>query len=130
MELKELIRASLEARQAIKTIDEKYDAEILPYKEAKKEIDEIITKMLNERGELSSRTEIGTVTLSKRKTAKIVDEQKLVEELKKKGLNDYVEERVNEIFKEGALKEQAKQGAELLPGIEVQVTDYLSVKGA
>lgn len=127
MQLKDLIQALVESRERIKEIDAKYEEEVAPLKEAKKELEAQIIETFKERGEFSTRIEKVTASLSVKKTAQIVDEQALVHELEKQGLDDYVEVRVSDLFKESALKEQTK-AKELLPGVAIKETEYLSIR--
>jgi hypothetical protein len=129
MQLKELMTALIEARDRIKEIDTKYDEEVGPLKEAKKALEAQIIEVFKERGEFSTRIEGATASLSVKKTAKIFDEQQVVEGLKRKGLVEYIEERVTDIFKDSVLKEQAKMNTmDLIPGIVVQETEYISIR--
>lgn len=130
MQLVDLMPALMEARDRIKEIDAKYEEEVGPLKEAKKELEAQIIEIFKERKEFSSRIQGATVSLSVKKTAKIFNEKELVEALKTQGLTEYVEERTSDVFKDSVLKEQAKlkEGEALLPGVVVQETEYLSVR--
>lgn len=124
--LKDLVGAYVEARDKIKALDEEYDKAAEPLKSAKEQISLEIIKTLKDRQEFSARMDKATVSLSVRKTAKIIDEKALVAELKKKKLKDYFEPRVTELFKESVLKEMAK--GELMPGCAIQESEFISVR--
>lgn len=125
--LKDLVSAYVEARDKIKALDEEYEKVAEPLKGAKEMISLEIIKTLKDRQEFSARMDKATVSLSVRKTAKIVDEKALVAELKKKKLKDYFEPRVTELFKDSILKEMAKSG-ELMAGIAIQESEFISVR--
>jgi hypothetical protein len=129
MELKDLIQALVEAKDKLKVIDDKYEAEATPLKEAKKDLEAKIIQTFKDRGEYSTRIEKATASLSVRKTAQIADEKAVVQSLKSHGLSDYVEERVSDLFKDSVLKEQAKLNeADILPGVIIKETEYLSIR--
>lgn len=124
--LKDLITALVDAKSRLKLIDEQYELDAGPLKDAKKTIELEITKILKEREELSARTEAGTATLAIRRTAQITDEQALVHSLALRGLSEYTELRVSDLFKESVLKEQAKELT--LDGIEIKETEFLTIR--
>ena len=124
--LKDLVGAYVEARDKIKALDDEYDKVAEPLKAAKEEISLEIIKTLKDRQEFSARMDKATVSLSVRKTAKIVDEKALVAELKEKNLTDYYEERATELFKDSVLKEMAK--GEIMAGCALSETEFISVK--
>lgn len=126
--LKDLLEAFMEAKDRIKAFDEEYDKNVIPLKEAREALQTEILQTFKERGEFSTRIENITASLAVRKTAVITDEKALVESLKAQGLEkDYVEERVNNIFIESVLKEQAK-AEKPMDGITIRETEYLSTR--
>ena len=126
--LKDLLQAFMEVKERIKIFDEEYDKNVSPLKEAKEALQTEILQTFKERGEFSTRIENITASLAVRKTATITDEKALVKALKEKGLEkDYVEERVNNIFIDSVLKEQAKE-ENPLAGITIKETEYLSTR--
>jgi hypothetical protein len=125
--LKDLVSAYVEARDKIKALDEEYEKAAEPLKGAKDMIGLEIIQTLKERGEFSARMDKATVSLSVRKTAKIIDEKALIAELKKKKLKDYFEPRVTELFKDSILKEMAKSG-ELMAGCAITENEFISVR--
>ena len=126
--LKDLLQAFMEAKDRIKVLDEAYEKEAEPIKQAKLALQAEIIQTFKERGEFSTKIENITASLAVRKTAKIIDEKLLVEALKEKGLDkDYVQERVNALFIDSVLPDQAKM-EELFPGIVIQETEYLSTR--
>lgn len=129
MELKDKIQDLVAARTLLKDIEDRYEMEIAPLKEAKKKMEAEIIQIFKDRGEFSTRIDKATASLSVRKTAQIFDEQELVNSLKEKNLNGYVEERVSDLFKDSVLKEQAKLDImEVLPGVIIKETEYLSIR--
>lgn len=79
--LVDLVNARLEADARIKKLEEKLE----PLKEAKKEINNKIIEEFKRRGEYSTRIPGATVSLSVRKTAVVVDEPKVIAQLKEAG---------------------------------------------
>ncbi len=98
-------------------------------KEQKQIISTDILNDLKKREEFSVRLKEATVTLSVKKTAAVVDQRAVVENLKARGLTDYVDEQVNDLFKDKVLKEIAKSG-ETLPGVVIRETEYITVKAS
>jgi len=69
-----------------------------------------------------------TVSLSSRKTLSIVDETKLIKWLKsQKMASEYVETRVNQVFKVSAAPALARQG-KIPTGTELVETEFISVR--
>lgn len=126
--LKDLLQAFMEAKDRIKVLDEAYEKEAKPLKQAKLALQAEIIQTFKERGEFSTKIDGMTASLSVRKTAKIVDEKALVESLKEAGLDkDYVAERVNSLFIDSVLPDQAKAET-MFAGIGIQETEYLSTR--
>jgi hypothetical protein len=121
--LKELVEGYIEARDRIK----KFQEEIEPVKKAKEYIQNELIRIFKGRGEYSSRIEGATVSLSVRKTAVIVDEAKVIGQLKEAGLTDYISESLNDLF-EQPKKDMAAGKAPLLEGIEIRETEFISVR--
>ena len=131
--LVDLVQGYIEARDRIKQFDDEYDKNVLPLKEAREHFKMEIVKVFKERHEFSTRVQGATVSLSVRRTAKIVNEAALVEYLKKANLaKDYVSEHVTDLFKESALEELAKvairedgtvDDTKLPPGVAFQETE-------
>ena len=124
--LKDLVTALVEARAKLTQIEEEYEAQLAPLKEAKKHIELDILNTFKERGEQSARIDNTTASVAVRKTPKIVDERVLVNNLKEKGLDTYLEERVSDLFKETILKNYT--GEEQLKGIDILETEYLTIR--
>ena len=126
--LKDLLQAFMEAKDRIKILDEAYEKEAEPLKQAKLALQAEIIQTFKERGEYSTKIDGITASLAVRKTAKIADEKALVEALKEAGLDkDYVQERVNTLFIDSVLPEQAK-AEKMFTGIVIQETEYLSTR--
>lgn len=125
--LKDLLKAFVEARENIWDLDQAYDKQAIPIKEAKEAIQAEIISIFKEREEYTTRIAGITATLAVRKTAKISDEKALVKYLKEIGLNDYIEERVNELFIKSVLPEQGKL-EKPFPGVIIQETEFLSAR--
>jgi len=126
--LKDLLMAFMEAKNKIKILDEAYDTEAEPIKQAKEAIQAEIIKTFKERGEFSTKIENITASLAVRKTAKVSNEKDLVEALKEAGLGkDYVSERVNQLFIDSVLSDQAK-AEKPFNGVTIYETEYLSTR--
>lgn len=126
--LKDLIQAYVEARDRIKVLDDKYDKAVSPLKEAKQQVQALIVAEFKRRGEFSTRIEGSTASLSVRKTVVIVDEATAVKALKEAGLNDYISEKVNDLFKDGPAKEIAEGSSPLLEGMVIRESEYITVR--
>jgi hypothetical protein len=123
IQLKALVYTRLEIDKKI----EKLEAKLKPLKEAKQGVNQSIMDEFKRRDEYSSRIEGATVSLSVRKTAVVVDEAKVIEQLKKDGLEEYVSESINDLF-EGAKKQMAQGNLPLLEGIEIRETEFISIR--
>lgn len=124
--LKDLLQAFMEAKGKIKVLDEAYEKETEPLKQAKLALQAEIIQTFKERGEFSTKIDGITASLAVRKTAKVFDEPALVQALKEAGLDkDYVQERVNTLFIDSVLPDQTKT-ENMYPGIIIQETEYLS----
>lgn len=136
--LVDLVQGYVEARDRIKQFDEEYDQNVNPLKEAREYFKAEIIKVFKERKEFSTRVQGATVSLSVRRTPKIVDEPALVQHLKSLGLaKDYIAERVTDLFIESALGELANVAiredgtvdeAKLPPGVIFQETETISAR--
>jgi len=121
--LKDLIYAVLEADVEIAKLEEK----LTPLKEVKKVIKAQIAEEFKRRGEFTTRVEGATATMSVRKTAVVLDEQKVIKELKEVGLDEYVVLALSEAF-ESVKKEIALGNSPLINGMEIKETDYISIR--
>lgn len=136
--LVDLVQGYIEARDRIKQFDEEYDKNVVPLKEVREHFKTEIVKVFKDRKEFSTRVQGATVSLSVRRTAKIFDEAALVAYLREIGLaQDYVAERVTELFKESVLDELAKPAiqddgtidiSKLPPGVMFQETETISAQ--
>ena len=123
MSLKELVNGYIEARDKIA----EFQDQAKPYKEAKELIQAEIIKTFKGRGEYSTKIEGASVSLSVRKTAVVIDEPKVIEQLRTAGLNDYISESLNELFDEP--KKLIAAGKQpLLEGMEIKETEFISVR--
>lgn len=121
--LVDLINARLEADKRISEIEE----QLKPLKEAKQELNARIIEEFKRRGEFSTKIEGATVTLSVRKTAVVVDEAAVVQELKETGLTDYISERLNDLF-EGPKKQIAAGEIPPPKGMIIQESEFISIR--
>lgn len=121
--LKDLIYAVLEADKRIAELE----TELAPLKEAKKEIKAKIAEEFKRRGEFTTRVEGATATMSVKKTAVVLDEQKVIKELKEVGLDEYVVLSLAEAF-DSVKKEIALGKSPLINGMEIKETEYVSIR--
>lgn len=123
MPLKDLVFGYIEARDKITTLQD----QIKPYKEAKEAIQNEIIKIFKGRAEYSTKIEGASVSLSVRKTAVVVDEAKVIKQLRTAGLDQYISESLNDLFEEP--KKQIAAGKQpLLEGMEIRETEFISVR--
>jgi hypothetical protein len=123
MPLKDLVYAFIEARDKVNALQE----QTKPYKEAKEAIQAKIIEVFKGRGEYSTRLDGATVSLSVRKTAVVVDEQRVIAQLKEAGLQQYISESLNDLF-DGPKKDIASGKAPLLEGMAIKETEFVSVR--
>lgn len=117
------VNARLEADARIKKLEEKLE----PLKKAKKKINNKIIEEFKRRGEYSTRIPGATVSLSVRKTAVVVDEGKVIADLKEIDGQQYISESLNNLF-EGLKKDMAAGARPLLEGMEIKETEFVSVR--
>lgn len=121
--LVDLVNARLEADARIKKLEEKLE----PLKEAKKEINNKIIEEFKRRGEYSTRIPGATVSLSVRKTAVVVDEPKVIAQLKEAGLEQFLSESLNDLF--DVTKKLIANGEQpLIEGMEIKETEFVSIR--
>lgn len=121
--LKDLVSDFIKARDKITELT----AAMEPYKEAKTYLQQRIIEEFKRRDEFSSRLEGATVTLSVRKTAVVVDEQAVMDDLKSRGLDRYIVESLSPEFEE-VKKYIAAGTSEKLAGMEIRGTEFVSVR--
>jgi len=121
--LKDLVYAFIEARDTVNALQE----QAKPYKEAKEMLQAEIVKVFKGRGEYSTRLDGATVSLSVRKTAVVVDEARVIAQLKEAGLDQYISEFLNELF-DGPKKDMAAGKQPLLDGMVIKETEFISVR--
>lgn len=123
--LTKLVEAYFEAETKIKAME----AELDPLKEAKTAIKAEIAKVFKEErpGEFSSRVAGATIALSVRKTAQVINEPLLIQQLKKSGLANYITETTNEEF-DTYKKLIASGEADLLAGMTIKETEFISIR--
>lgn len=86
-----------------------------------------VIKEMEEMKLKSFKDDIASFSRATRKTLQIVNEDKLMEELKKAGLNDYVKEQVDKDLFKGLSTELIKDN-KLFEGTEIKSTEFLSIK--
>lgn len=121
----ELIEARIEADNRIKALE----GELEPLRLAKQEINQQIIEVLKSRGELSTKTELGTASITKKAKAKIIEPDKTIAYLKESGQTQFITEAIGEEFEE-VLQDMLKENQELPAGVVVQESEYLSLKKA
>lgn len=121
--LTELVESYHEANAKISEIIQALE----PYEEAKEYLRGEIMRTLKERGEYSARLEDTTVTLSVRKTAVVNNLDKLLNDLKRRGLTQYISEDVNREFEN--LKNKMATGAvTLFDGMAIKESEFVSIR--
>lgn len=121
--LKDLVQAYIEAGDKIKELDKLAE----PYKEAKDSIKQEIIRTFKDRGEFSSRIEGATVSLSVRKTAVVVDETEVIAYLLDNNMSEFTAVSLAPEF-EAMKKAMASEEMDLLPGVEIKETEFISVR--
>ena len=95
-------------------------------KDKEVEVKNALLEELKESGLKSVKTDIAMVCTTVKKTFNVVDPVKLAEDLKERGLTDYVSELPNDLFKFHQ-KEFLKEGVKF-EGTEIRETEYLTIK--
>ena len=75
----------------------------------------------------SIKTDQATIAKSVRKSIQVLDQKKVIDYLKKQKLNEYYEEKTNDLFRLSYAPEMIKQEMKI-PGTEVQSTEYISIR--
>jgi len=111
------LRAELDAKKE----------EIKPLQAQKDELQTDIIKHLKKSGFKSVKTDKANVSIATSKRLSIKSERDLVEDLKAKGLNDMVAERVNSMLWQPFARQAMKDNVEFA-GTEVVESEYISVR--
>jgi hypothetical protein len=128
MTLQEKTKRLLEVSARVKILKAQFDEQISPFKTEEEELRSDILSSMKRNGLYTARFDEATATIAVRKSLAIIDPEALVKDLKKKGMNDYVSESINDLFKETLAKDIAKSGTTELAGTEIRETEYLTVK--
>ncbi|PIY95810.1 MAG: hypothetical protein COY66_05755 [Candidatus Kerfeldbacteria bacterium CG_4_10_14_0_8_um_filter_42_10] len=127
MTLKDKSYRLVELRQVIAETESKQKEALAPLKLERDAIQEEIMKNLKRSGQFSARFDFGTVSRAVRKTLQVLDEKKVIETLKSKGLDgEYTSIQLNDLFTSSLAKEIVKSG-EALEGTEIVEKEYISV---
>lgn len=119
----------IDLRAKIKTIEEQYDAMLTPLKAERDTLDQDMIHDLHEIGFKSVKTDKATISIGERKTLQIIDENKVIEDLKAKGLNDLFKTQLVKPLWKGYSEKLAKEGKEVA-GTSINTTSYISVRSA
>lgn len=107
-------------------IDQKKQ-EIEPLQQQRDELQQNIIDHLKKQGFDSIRTKEATIAKMVNKRLVIKDEDLLIADLKKRGLTDYVKERINTTIWQPFARQAVKENI-ALEGTEVSETEYISVR--
>jgi hypothetical protein len=125
MTIQEKAEQLLKLRQQINAVKET----LIPLQAEKDALEQNLMDHLKKQGFASVKTGQATISIAHRKSLVITDENILVQDLKKRGLNDYIKEAINkELFK--GVADQMKKTGELMEGTVLQDTEYMSIREA
>jgi len=114
-------------RAEISKIDEEYERQVAPLKVLRDKEQFAIMEELKSSGQFSVRFATATVSLSVRKTLKVINENEVIEELKSRGLDkEYTAVKLNDLFKEFS-KTIVKEGTPI-KGTEISETEFISIR--
>ncbi len=116
-------RQYIEIRDALKRIEEKYDAEKRPLLEIQERLSGIISDCMNANNLENLKTEAGTCYTSSRSSASVQDGSMFIEFIKQ-GNWDMIERRANAT----AVKDYVKQHNQLPPGVNLTTIQTLGVR--
>lgn len=123
MSIKEKVSELLKLRSLI---DEK-KKEIEPLQQQRDELQQNIIDHLKKQGFDSIRTKTATVAKMVSKRLVIKNENLLIADLKKRGLTDYVKERINTDIWQPFARQAVKENI-ALEGTEISETEYISIR--
>lgn len=123
MTIQEKVSNLLKLRSQIDEIKK----QIEPLQAQRDELQQNIIQHMKKQGFDSVKTPVATIAKSISKRLVIQDESKLVEDLKQRGLTDYVKERVNNALWMSFSREAVKQDLKLA-GTEIAETEYISIR--
>jgi len=123
MTIQEKAKKIVEIRNKINELKEKMDK----LKAERDKLQADIIEHLKRLGFNSIKTQEAMISRQVARTLTIVDEKALVEDLKKKGLNDYIREQVDRNLWRGLATEAIKQGQKF-KGTEIKESEFISVR--
>jgi phosphoglycerate-specific signal transduction histidine kinase len=108
-------------------INEIKDTLLAPLEEEREMMQGELLEELQKENQFSVRYDFATITRAVRKTAKVIDEEKVIAYLKDKGLeNEYVSPRLNKYF--DTLSKQMVKTGDLADGMEIKESEYISIR--
>lgn len=129
MNLQEITKKLLMLRSEIQKVEEHYQKIITPLKEERDKLQSAILEELQKQEQYSIRFKDYTISRAVRKTPKVIDENKIINQLKELGLDkEYTRLSLNDNFK--ALARQAIKEGKLFEGLEVEEREYISISQA
>ncbi len=130
----EMAKEYLKVSAEISKIDAEYEKAMRPLADMKNHIKQSIKERLKEEGDLSRKFEFATVSLSVKKTLKVVDENKVISWLTAQKLDgEYVKPQLNDLFYDSfasSIEAEAKKVKEYTPpeGTIINETEFISVR--
>lgn len=114
-------------RKKIKEIEEQYDAILIPLKAEKESLDQEMIKGLVSLKLKSIKNADATISIAERKTLQVIDEDRVIEDLKAKGLTDLFKTQIVKPLWRGYSEKLAKEG-KTVSGTEINTTTYISIR--
>ena len=125
MNLQEKSQKLLELKNQIEKIESDASSVVMPLKLEKDLLQKDIQDEMKSTGQLSTRYEFGTFTISSRKSLQISNIEELVPWLKENE-PDCVSELPNDKYQ--SLAKSIVKTGELIPGTEIRETEFMSIR--
>lgn len=121
-----LVERLVAVRKLIEREDAKFHKKVDVLKAERETLQAKVIENFKAEGQFSARYSFATVSLSVKKTPRVVDEKKVMADLKKRGLQaEYTELRPSDLFYD-VLPDLIKEND--IDGVEIKETEYLSVR--
>jgi hypothetical protein len=114
-------------RASIKELEDNFERMITPLKAEKEALDVEMIQNLVANGFKSVKTDQATISIAERKTLRILDENKAIDDLKSKGLTDLYRTQIFKPLWKGYSEKLAKEGHSIA-GTEVNTTTFISIR--
>lgn len=125
--MRDLAIRLIEVRDTMERYEAQYAEVMTPLKAEKDALNASIMAELHKRGESGAKiTDVGSVTIKRTTTPRVVDEHAVIEYLQTAGIaNEYTSFRLADHF--GAFAKEAAKTQQEIPGLEYRTTEFVSI---